>query len=130
MKQLSCYPELLSQWASEYRNYFKQLDEYSKIPKLVRWLKGIEPPKHPRFHSVVLLKDFDEDVVIELRCYCGLYLAINQAGSGYKYNLCTQEKEPLLGAKSKKVDKYYDAVIESIANHILNLNINLKPLIL
>lgn len=95
---------LLKEWENEYREYEKAQMAFEKTSKWKRFWGQLKEPKHPSFHSRVLMSDYINDAVIELRCYDGLFLAVRYGNCGYKIDLYGGEKTPLLGSRGMGID--------------------------
>lgn len=101
---------LLQEWAEEYREYLGAVESFSGASRFVRWMKGMKEPKHPSFHVFPII--VGDDVLIELRCYDGLFIACADANHrGYKLDLQTGKKSPLLGARGMNVNPWLESKV-------------------
>ena len=115
-------------WKKRYEKYDEELVKFYSTPKIVRWWKGLKEPGYPKFQSTVVYEDYncehDTYVVIELRCYNRkLFAAIGvdnkekKTRIGFKENLATGKREPLLGSTGMNVGNdadFIDAVIDDL----------------
>lgn len=118
----------LKEWEAAYAAYQRDLLGYLNTSKIRRFLGQLKEPKHPEFRSRVLISDYENSFVVELRCYDGLFLACRQGNQAYKLDLQTGDKTPMLGARGMNIEPEYVAIINNLANDIYEIanNYNLK----
>ncbi len=111
----------LKEYGKIYERYQKRLETYIQTLPIIRWLKGMQRPYHPMYLQTRLY--FHEEVIIEIRCSRGLYLAVRDGKNGYLIRVTSdgaEEKTPLLGSRGMNISLETEEMMKEVADILIH----------
>lgn len=110
----------LKEYGKIYERYQKRLETYILTFPIIRWLKGMQRPHHPMYLQTRLY--LQGEVIIEIRCSQGLYLAVRDGKNGYLIRVTSdgaEEKTPLLGSRGMNISLETEEMMKEVADILI-----------
>lgn len=121
MKNINTLIAAICDWQKEQADYEAALKKFNETSKFIVWFKGLKKPRHPRYHSIRIVCNYDEAFVIELRYSMGLSLAVRSGDKAVQLDLPSFEEHPMLGARGTSISEKHRKIAMQIANQIINI---------